>query len=102
MFLLMNTKKSFSTEEIRCQLGHKHHQPIREMVCELRDVMGKRDERYRLTGSIELDEGFFTVELQEEEKNKPLKRNRGSQRKAQILVMVESSDLGNSQERKPQ
>ena len=65
MFLLMNTKKSFSTEEIRCQLGHKHHQPIREMVCELRDVMGKRDERYRLTASVEADEGFFTVELQE-------------------------------------
>ena len=40
------------------------------MVCKLRDVMGKRDERYCLIGSVELDEGFFTVELQEEEKNK--------------------------------
>ena len=91
MFLLTSTKKSFSTEEIRRQLGHKRYQPIWEMVCKLRDVMGKRDERYRLTGSVELDEGFFTVELQEEEKNKPLKRGRGSQRKARILVMVESS-----------
>ena len=61
------------------------------MVCKLRDVMGKRDERYRLAGSVELDEGFFTVELQEEEKNKPLKRGRGSQRKAKVLVTVESS-----------
>ena len=92
MFLLTSTKKSFSTEEISRQLGHKRYQPIWEMFCKLRDVMGKRDERYRLTGSIELDEGFFTVELQEEEKNKPLKRGRGSQRKAKILVMVESSD----------
>ena len=92
MFLLTGTKKSFSTAEIRCQLGHKRYQPIWEMVCKLRDVMGKRDERYHLTGPVELDEGFFTVELQEEEKNKLLKRGRGSQRKAKILVMVESSD----------
>lgn len=62
------------------------------MVCKLRDVMGKRDERYCLIGSVELDEGFFTVELQEEEKNKSLKRGRGSQWKAKILVMIESSD----------
>lgn len=54
--------------------------------------MGKRDERYCLIGSVELDEGFFTVELQEEEKNKSLKRGRGSQWKAKILVMIESSD----------
>lgn len=91
MFLLTSTKKSFSTEEIRRQLGHKRYQPIWEMVCKLRDVMGKRDERYQLTGSVELDEGFFTMELPEEEKDKPLKRGRGSQRKAKILVMVESS-----------
>lgn len=38
--------------------------------------MGKRDERYHLTGSVELDEGFFTVELQEEEKNKSLLKKR--------------------------
>ena len=62
------------------------------MVCKLRDVMGKRDERYCLIGSVELDEGFFTVELQEEEKNKSLKRGRGNQWKAKILVMIESSD----------
>lgn len=70
MFLLTGTKKSFSTEEIRRQLGHKRYQSVWEMVCKLRDVMGKRDGRYRLTGSMELDEGFFTVEFQEEEKEK--------------------------------
>lgn len=84
-------KKSFSTEAIRRQLGHKRYQHIWEMVCKLRDIMGKCDERYCLGGAVELDEGFFTVELQEEEKDKPLKRGRGSQRKARILVMVESS-----------
>lgn len=91
MFLLTGTRKSFSAEEIRRQSGHKRYQPIWEMVCKLRDAMGKRDGRYRLSGSVELVESFFIVELQEEEKNKTLKRGRGSQRKAKILVMVESS-----------
>lgn len=101
MFLPTSTKKFFSTEKIRRQLGHKRYQPIWEMVCKLRDVMGKRDECYRLTGSVELDDDFLTVELEEEEKNKPLKRGRGSQRKAKILVMVESSSSKKaSQERK--
>lgn len=49
MFLLTSTKKSFSTEELRRQLGHKRYQPIWEMVCKLRDIMGKRDARYQLT-----------------------------------------------------
>lgn len=91
MFLLTSTKKSFSTEEIRRQLAHKRYQSIWEMVCKLRDVMGKRDARYQLTDQVELDEGFFTVERPEEEKEKPLKRGRGSQRKAKVLVMIESS-----------
>lgn len=91
MFLLTGTKKSFSTEELRRQLGHKRYQPIWEMVCKLRDVMGKRDDRYQLTAQVELDEGFFSIELPDEENAKPLKRGRGSQKKAKVLVMVESS-----------
>lgn len=91
MFLLTSTKKSFSTAEIRRQLGHKRYQPIWEMICKLRDAMGKRDERYLLTGSVELDEGFFTIERPEDGKDEPLKKGRGSQRKAKVLVVVESS-----------
>lgn len=94
MFLLMSTKKSFSTEELRRQLGHKRYQPIWEMVCKLRDVMGKRDDRYQLTAQVELDEGFFSIELPDTEKDKPLKRGRGSQKKAKVLVMIESSPSG--------
>lgn len=74
MFLLMSTKKSFSTEEIRRQLGHKRYQPVWEMVCKLRDVMGKRDAQYSLDGQVELDDGFFTTERPEEEKDTPLKK----------------------------
>lgn len=88
--LLTATKKSFSTVEIQKQLGHNRYQPIWELCHKLRDVMGQRDAEYQLKGSIELDEGFFTVERPESEKNIPLKRGRGSQSKSKVLVMVES------------
>jgi len=52
--------------------------------------MGKRNEQYQLCGSIELDEGFFSTEIADEEKDKPLKRGRGSQKKTKVLVMAES------------
>ncbi|WP_301916214.1 IS1595 family transposase [Phocaeicola coprophilus] len=87
----MSTKKSFSTEEIRRQLGHKRYQPVWEMVCKLRDVMGKRDAQYSLDGQVELDDGFFTTERPEEEKDTPLKRGRGSHKKSKMVVMVESA-----------
>jgi hypothetical protein len=55
--------------------------------------MGKRDEQYSLTDVIELDEGFFSTEVEEDEKDKPLKRRHGSRKKCKILVMVESKPV---------
>lgn len=52
--------------------------------------MGKRDGEYILAGRIELDEGYFSTETPIEEKDKPLKRGRGSQKKSKVLVMAES------------
>ena len=52
--------------------------------------MGKRDDEYVLAGCIELDEGYFSTEMSQEEKDKPLKRGRGSQKKSKVLVMAES------------
>ena len=46
-----------------------------------------------LSDVIELDEGFFSTETNEDEKNKPLKRSRGSQKKSKALVMVESKPV---------
>jgi len=90
MHLLTSTKKSFSSKEIQRQLGHKRYHPIWHMVHKLREAMGKRDGEYVLAGRIELDEGYFATEIPEEEKRKPLKRGRGSQKKSKVLVMAES------------
>jgi len=90
MHLLTSTKKSFSAKEIQRQLGHKRYHPIWHMVHKLRESMGKRDGEYILAGRIELDEGYFSTEIPLEQKDKPLKRGRGSQRKSKVLVMAES------------
>jgi len=91
MHLLTSTKNSFSARELQRQLGHKRYHPVWHMLHKLRETMGKRDGEYILAGRIELDEGYFSTETPESEKDKPLKRGRGSQRKSKVLVMAEST-----------
>jgi DNA-directed RNA polymerase subunit RPC12/RpoP len=91
--LLTGTKKSFSASELQRQLGHKRYEPIWNLLHKLRQIMGRRDELYTLSDVIELDEGFFSTEMDENEKDKPLKRGRGSQKKSKVLVMVESKPV---------
>ena len=57
--------------------------------------MGKRDDEYTLEGAIELDDAFFSTEISLEDKDKPLKRGRGSQKKTKVLVMAESKTVEN-------
>lgn len=73
--LLTSTKKSFSAAELQRQLGHKRYEPIWTLLHKLREIMGKRDEMYSLSGVIELDEGFFSTGNSDDEKKKPLKRS---------------------------
>ena len=93
--LLTSTKNTFSASEMQRQLGHKRYQPIWEMMHKLRDVMGKRDSKYTLLGSVEVDEGFFSTEIPDKQKNEPLKRGAGSQAKTKVLVMAESTEVDN-------
>ncbi|KAA6329146.1 hypothetical protein EZS27_022023 [termite gut metagenome] len=88
MHLLTATKHPFSAIEIQHQFRHKRYQPVWEMVHKLRSVMGTRDVKYMLTGTVEVDEGFFTTEIILEEKNDKLKRVAGSQAQAKVLVMA--------------
>jgi hypothetical protein len=56
------------------------------MLHKLREVMGRRDGEYELSGVIELDEGFFSTVRPDNEKSNPLNRGRGSQKKTKVLV----------------
>ena len=87
--LLTSTKKTFSALEMQRQLGHKRYQPIWEMMHKLRSVMGLRDGRYKLSGSIELDEGYFSSD-NEVSPDERVKSGVGSQKKSKVLVMTES------------
>ena len=83
--LLISTKESFPASKIQRKLGHPYYEPIWTMIHKLHTAMGKRDEQYTLSGLLKLDEGFFSTETDEDEKDKPLKRERGSQKKAKCL-----------------
>jgi hypothetical protein len=57
--LMTLSKKSFSALEMQRILGHKRYEPIWFMMHKIRRIMIIRDERYKLNGCIEFDEGFF-------------------------------------------
>ena len=99
MFLMSTTKKGFSSKEIQKQLGLKRYEPVWAMVHKLRKAMGNRDDRYTLEGMIELDEGYFTVESSQVEKDKGI-RGRGAAGKSNVAVMAESTPLEDLETRK--
>lgn len=93
MHLMTSIKQSISATEVQRQLGVSEYRPVWEMMMKLRDIMGKREDKYQLENQIELDEGFFPTLLTKYDKNQPLKRGIGSQRETEVLVMVESRRL---------
>ena len=101
MHLLTSTKKSFSSSELQRQLGHKRFQPIWEMMHKLRNVMGKHDSEYQLSGQVELDNAFITTLIPDDQKNEKLKRGAGSQNKSKVMVMTESTEVDNPKPNKP-
>jgi len=97
--LMTSIKKSFSALEMQRQVGKNNYESIWYFMHKVRRAMGKRDSLYSLGGegrTIELDEGHFTVvTLNDKEQTDiindvELKRGRGSQKQAKVLVMVES------------
>lgn len=100
MMMLTSTKKSFSALEVQRQLDHLYYEPIWYMLHKIRHAMGNRDDMYTLCNEIELDEGFFEIvpnkenrdriTLELKENDGKYKRGKGSQKQATVLVMVES------------
>lgn len=106
IMLLTSTKKSFSALEVQRQLGHLYYEPIWAMLHKIRYAMGKREDKYQLHDQIELDEGFFEIVPDKEDRqriaqeiadnNGKLKRGKGSQKQISVLVMVESKPVEGS------
>jgi len=105
--LMTATKKTISALEMQRQLGHKYYEPIWAMMHKIRRVMSERDETYQLGNEVEIDEGFysigFTLGVNEfTGEREELKRGKGSQRKAKVLVMAsfDKVDLKDFNEKK--
>jgi len=95
MHLMTSTKKGISAKEMQRQLGRERYEPVWYMMQKIRVAMGARDERYELSGFTEMDEGFFaTVESATVgEKDKKLKRGRGSEKQSPVLVMAQTEKV---------
>ena len=91
--MLSATRKTFSANEVQNQLRHEIYEPIWNMLHKIRIVMGKRDSRYKLTEFIEIDEGFFETINTDNHKDTKIKRGRGSQKQAKVLVLIESTPV---------
>jgi hypothetical protein len=96
--LMTSTKKAFSALEMQRQVGLKYYEPVWYIMQKVRLTMGKRDDRYKLQGDIEIDDAFYeVVDLPEKDdlgnvidEVQIVKRGRGSTKQAKVLVMVES------------
>ncbi|KAA6322970.1 hypothetical protein EZS27_027540, partial [termite gut metagenome] len=64
------------------------YEPIWNMLHKLRGIMGKRDEQYSLSGVIELDEGFFSTETNNEIGYKTAKRRFAMELRNLIISMI--------------
>lgn len=93
MHLMTSIKQVLSAKEVQHQLGMVQYPPVWLMMMKLRDLMGKRENIYQLTGEVELDEAFFPTKLDDEAKRQPLKRGVGSQRQTKVLVITESKPV---------
>lgn len=90
MQFMTSIKQVMSAREIQFQINSENYQPIWFMMMKLRDIMGKRDAKYKLSGQVELDEAFFPTRLDSDQKDEPLKRGAGSQKQTKVLVIIES------------
>jgi hypothetical protein len=87
--LMTSIKKSLSALEVARQLDIRYD-TVWYAMHKIRCAMGKRDAKYKLDGTVEIDDAFFVAVDLSRDPEEEIKRGRGSQRKAKVLVMVES------------
>ena len=80
MHLMTSIKQVLSAKEVQHQLGMEQYPSVWLVMMKLRDIMGKREKIFQLSGDIELDEAFFPTRMNDAEKEETLKRDAGSQR----------------------
>lgn len=100
IYLMSCVKKGSSARNIQGQLGHKRYEPVWAMMHKIRSAMGHRDNEYLLQTEVEIDEGFFETIVEEDKKNEPRKRGRGSQKQTMAMVLAQTEDGDPTDQRK--
>lgn len=93
IYFMAETKKSISTLELQRKLGLKRVATAWFLQLRVRIMMSGADHKFvTLAGEIEMDDAFITTVFPKDQaqKDEPLNRGRGSQRKHAVVVMVES------------
>ena len=103
MHLMTATKKGFSALEVQRQLGRKRYEPVWYMMQKIRVDMSDRDDKYVLSGTLEMDEGYFESVNSEYKGSpkRPAKRGRGSEKQTPVLVMAETEKIKNPKKKRP-
>jgi len=83
IYLLTNNKNGISALQLQKQLLIKSYQTAWTMLHKIRNAMSKKNEKYKLSGLIELDEAYLGQKKQSE------KRGRGSENKTTVLAAIE-------------
>lgn len=86
------TKQGFSTLELKRQMGFSRYETIFRLYHKIRVFMGKRDDTYKLEDMVEYDEAYV-AKATKASKKKNLKKGRGTQQKALVATMAESTVL---------
>lgn len=66
---MTSIKQVLSAKEIQHQLELEYYTPAWLMMMKLRDIMGKRDVEYKLSGKVEMDVSFFTTTIMTQQKD---------------------------------
>ena len=90
--LISATKQGFSTLELKRKMGFSRYETIFRLYHKIRVFMGKRDDTYKLEDMVEYDEAYIG-KATKASKKKTLKKGRGTQQKALVATMAESTVL---------
>jgi transposase-like protein len=83
MFLMSRNKAGYSMLGLQKMLGIRHYKTAWMMGHKIRKAMADRNERYQLSGLVEMDDAFFGG------KRRKI-RGRGAEHKQKVLVMAEN------------
>jgi ribosomal protein L37AE/L43A len=93
LYLMSATKKGFSALEMQRLIGHSRYEPIWLLMHKIRVSMGSRDNKYKLEGFTEMDEGFFEGHRKKEDEQAEGEQVKELDRQVKAVVAVSTTPI---------